>query len=97
MRIIAEWEASPPGISTFMYPVCEAFEGETIEEIDAKIRARAGTAAVRIVGLRNTQQNFEVYAGYQAKSGDTFADTPSTAQGSWFARLFRRIFQRFSR
>jgi len=89
MRIIAEWDEICPG-GTAMQRRCEAFEGETVAEIDAAIRARAGRAEVMIVGLRNTRENFEICTGQTTRPEHRFADSPEQGR---VARAFRRFCQ----
>ena len=96
MRIIAEWWDPGGRYSTCMFHRCEAFEGETVEEINAAIKARAGNAEVVITGLRNTRENFEIYTGQPTKLEHAFADTvfetpPAAALKGWFARLSQRF------
>jgi len=91
MRIIAEWDEMCHG-GTAMMRRCEAFEGETVAEINDAISAKAGGATVMCVGLRNTREDFERYTGHPSRPDHWFADTPeperAVPQKKWYRRWF---------
>lgn len=92
MRIIAEWdEVCWGGTATFKR--CEAFEGETAEEIRAAILARASGKTFTVIGLRNSILDYAAYAkrdvaALSAEYPCGFADSPSPPAPKG---LFRRV------
>ena len=95
MRIIAEWdEVCWGGTATFKR--CEAFEGETAEEIRAAILARAGRAPTQVVGLHNALSSYAAYAKVPvtvlaAEYPYGFADSPAPPPPPAPKGLVRRV------
>jgi hypothetical protein len=92
MRIVYEWDKM---MGSCMLHQVSVAEGETIAEINAEICREAGEADVRIVGLRNTRGNFEIYTGREYAAGEYphgFADSPPAPRPkSWFRRGLDRV------